>query len=1025
MRELSPQVLSRLNNNYAQEYSILIEVEWNDSKILYSDKKINGADYPYPLLIDASGLTCTTTVDEVTEAQNLTITLDDHDGTLKSIIDSVDINHKKVWIYLLFDGHPLDYKILLHQGEIHSPIIWTEGTRTLSFTVLTQFDDIEVGFSMEEGDFPSIPEEALGKVWPLVFGTVCNMQAVQLTSPRRGTLLYGEGISDFTLPHRICQAQKIMCPEVVTGTSSIDTPYPNPINSWDIPFGEEDQWQESSTQPGKYEPADWQQTSEVVSTGIDTDCVDNRMYEICNLLYQEEQQKSYEHTTLTIVNGENFPQDEITTLNINGAKFKGTFSGNVFTIIDRQHPEYEEWVHQSCVDVPLYQLTTTVTRSMLPYQGGWSRLTYNYDAADAYPEVQIEAILAAGYHLPLLQGVAYKWTGPEIVLADCLDEGGTTRRLVEGVTESKKLYDEMKAAEFHWIPAGTEVYLENESEIMYIVSLLPGTVNSVAAYKKFKSGRSLLLEVPTDYYTIYETDYTGYDVVEIGLSKKLSQIDSDWDDEIYVSFTSSVGPNPVDIIEWILTKYTTIVADTTSFASVKTALTNYPSNFYLKERKNVFDLIKDIAHQSRCAVYIRDNTMYIRYLSAEPTAVKTLTETDIIAESFLITHTESEDLNTKHIINWKRQEAGVDRDIPTDAKIVLKHNIQKYGTHEVSYDYYTQNTYDTILKSATFWLIRESNSWKSVEFSTPMKHLDLDLLDCVQLNLAVFTGKCVITSMTFDESNNKIDFTGWTPLLAGTTTPYIWAWPAAQNQLAKFPTESDEPYAGAGYDFIITPPEGHVLRSGYVLDNSIIYSSGDNYPSDIGDTAPVITCDISDIIDFEPEDPEIEEFERLQRRVNENARTQYKQPDPKEGDVTNNTHLPDKENPGEPEEGIGCIYEITVMVVVPTLIHPCSGGGCQKTGKGRAPCTGQLFHRYYTYGSAASACAAYNRLVAEWQLTQESCTAFEVGYPTVYGMPSIKTISDPTGAGEACVSCPGSSSEPNHGEIFNSREVEI
>ena len=44
----------------------------------------------------------------------------------------------------------------------------------------TKIEDVEAGFSMEEGDFPLIPPDALGKAWPLAFGSVCDIQAVQV-----------------------------------------------------------------------------------------------------------------------------------------------------------------------------------------------------------------------------------------------------------------------------------------------------------------------------------------------------------------------------------------------------------------------------------------------------------------------------------------------------------------------------------------------------------------------------------------------------------------------------------------------------------------------------------------------------------------------------------------------------------------------------------------------------------------------------------------------------------------------------
>jgi hypothetical protein len=287
----------------------------------------------------------------------------------------------------------------------------------------------------------------------------------------------------------------------------------------------------------------------------------------------------------------------------------------------------------------------------------------------------------------------------------------------------------MPTSSFFWAPAGSEVFLEAESEILHIVSLIPGTVDKVCAYKQLgdnqhysgESGSSRLQEIPAEYYTIYETDYDGYEVVEIGLTRPLSSYGEGWGDDIFVSFTSTVGPLATDIIDWILTKYTNLTSDPVSFAAVAIKLADYPCNFYLTDRKDALQLIHDIAYQSRCGLYIRNGIVYIKYLSEEPTPVKTITKSDIISKSLSKQLTETESLATKITVNWQPSGAAINNELSPEYKIILKNNINLYGTQAKDIHYYTQNTYSTILKSATFWLIRESNSWEIYKFSCPLK----------------------------------------------------------------------------------------------------------------------------------------------------------------------------------------------------------------------------------------------------------------------------------------------------------------
>lgn len=332
--------------------------------------------------------------------------------------------------------------------------------------------------------------------------------------------------------------------------------------------------------------------------------------------------------------------------------------------------------------------------------------------------------------------------------------------------------------------AGSKVYMENEAEVLFIVNLLPCTITRVAAIKTV-NGQQKLMTVPADYYTIYETDYDGYTVTEIGMTKPLSQrteivtntdgtkraVQSKWEDDLYITLTSSVGPNPIDVIQWLLNKYTSYSIDSGSFNSVRSKLQHYPCNFTLIERKNVMELIGDIARQSRCVFYIRDDVVYLKYYSEEPTSAVTITESDVLANSLKISLSNTDEIATKHVITWSKSQ------YEGDLELILKHNVAKYGTHEKAYNYYTQNIYENILKSATFWMIREANVWKQVEFSTPLKFLDLEVFDCVTLNLPDLAPqpiKAIVTSMKYDVTNEQIDFICWTPLKSGISNRIRW-----------------------------------------------------------------------------------------------------------------------------------------------------------------------------------------------------------------------------------------------------------
>lgn len=986
MRDVPADVLAHLQTSHGTEPVIIVEIQWvaGGPIIMYSDQKLSGLNYPYPIILQVSDFDTAMQVTGSGDSQQISITLDDTSGVLKTLLDENDIHKRLVRVYQGFQGLTISHKFLLFKGEISSPIIWSEGDRTLTLDVLTRQEDAEVGFSMEEGDFLSIPEEALGKTWPLVFGEICNIAAVQVRAPRRGTLVSGEGVHDFTLPNRICQAGYLQCGRNFTGQEI--------RLIWDQLAG------------GTYGLA------ETPTFGPDYDCVDARWDTICQLKYLLYQQATYENAHIEIKNGDKFPQAQTVTLDINGALFTGTFNGTDFQVIDRIHPEFDEIELIPCRPIPerhrgLVRVSTFTNNEDLDEP---------FDPAD--PNWQLSD--AGSVYEP-------NPTSPNIVAC----KEGRIRLvpgMVGGPSDAQTALDDMPTSSFVWLPPGTEVFLKEEAELLYIVSLIPGTVNHVAAYKKQPVGPDLLLEVPTEWYTIYETDYVGYEVVEIGMEKRLSLRDSNWSDEIYVSFNSDVGPNPVDIIQWLIEKYTSLAVDAASFASVQADMSNYPTNFVLRGRVNVLALLQDIAYQIRCATYIRNGVIFIKYLAAEPASVRTITASDILAKSFQITHTPSEDLVTKSVVKWQSTEAPSRNDTEIEKTIILKHNVPKYGVHEEEYNYYTQNTFSTILKSATFWQIRNSHTWKYVEFDTTIKHLDLDLFDCITLNLTQFSAnpiKCVITEASFNNKNNTVHFKAWTPVRAGTTESYSLAWPAYLPQVTMWPLDSETQWADPGYAFQVTPPLDHVLSGGDVtaLENFVVQSSGDRYPSDTGDEFPIVLCGISNFEEnsIQLEAPEFQALKLAKRNhTNLLGAKGFEREFMSISDLTPDEETPDERRAkeedtkperiacGEAQSGSGCIYEVNVQYVRPNIVTSgkilggCKGGPCWCEESG-GPCAGPLHTACHAFSSARSATMFQANVRSEIDSLMAGC-GYSCGKVAPYTVSGVKTIADPDNPDEPC-----------------------
>ena len=89
----------------------------------------------------------------------------------------------------------------------------------------------------------------------------------------------------------------------------------------------------------------------------------------------------------------------------------------------------------------------------------------------------------------------------------------------------------------------------------------PARCLTVKAFKQY-DGPHVLTTVPTDYYTVSTVNYGPIIAVIITMERQLSTYRYDdgtnqgWSNEIYVTFQSSVGPNTVDIMKYLIDTYT-------------------------------------------------------------------------------------------------------------------------------------------------------------------------------------------------------------------------------------------------------------------------------------------------------------------------------------------------------------------------------------------------------------------------------------------------------------------------------------
>lgn len=361
------------------------------------------------------------------------------------------------------------------------------------------------------------------------------------------------------------------------------------------------------------------------------------------------------------------------------------------------------------------------------------------------------------------------------------------------------IYYEEIPEDLYWEanPGTTVTQADVECEV-HIANILPSEIRGVHAYRTIDEER-LLTPVPTSYYNKNESlDLGPFVATTVTLHQPLSTYEEEnWEDTIYVSLVSSVGPNVVDILQHIVETYTSRTVDAASFDDVRDKFKSggeelYPANFCLLNRLNAATVLQEIAWQARCSLYEDGGVYYIKYLAEEPDSVVTLSDSDVLFNTFKITLTNTEDLVTKLIAKWREDYLPIE-DGDEQPEVVLRHNVKKYGLLERDVDFYIYNIESLVEKSATFWLIRLSNTWKQATFSLDSNKVRIEALDCITLDfdedlVASDPVKCLVTDVSYSPNEAVMQLSVWIPVRAGEMTQYPFAWSATAAETAEYPT---------------------------------------------------------------------------------------------------------------------------------------------------------------------------------------------------------------------------------------------
>lgn len=643
--------------------------------------------------------------------------------------------------------------------------------------------------------------------------------------------------------------------------------------------------------------------------------------ELGKLINEYDAQKATQLTTIQIQNGSKFPQNTATEIFIKDMRYQGKFSGDTFTLtsnsglqkygrvnVNKSKGKANKFVLAETDDfINLTGLYCLVWADSINTDGvlapGWHVIHVERQQVDTCIFTQVERRIPDPPEPPTYSGSGpARWaiTGMSEVLLqqarafpiddeerrniitlenlhalelipdipEFVFESTDSKYIVDGenihyIAAASPIFlgswatlismDELQSLNVSGLiynEAGSDVTLATPYDIYYIANIVPSQIVAVHAYKKTALG-STLTKLPKRLYTVHSAvNLNGLTVSAVSLKRRLDAYDGlNFENKLYVSMRSSVGPSPPDIISWLLSTYTNY----TLTGSTGTTWANYPMDFAVFGRQNTLDLVKEIAYQARCGIYVKGNEIQLVYLSGSPTVVDTITNDDIYLESLSLEISETENLNTKSVVKWRKDYLD-----NSERTMVLRHNITKYGSKEEQHDYFALTNRDLVEKTATFWLIRNSNSWKSLRFSTPLTKLALEPYDGVNLNIttAVETFNCVgvITQADYNSDTNQIDFTVWLPIKTGTIDVYDLAFPSTAPGNASFPTQAEISSGNAGTGMTVEGALTQIIQ-GASYTSSRPLDWGREFMNDSADSPPTSQLESGNMFAIEDQIP--------------------------------------------------------------------------------------------------------------------------------------------------------------------------
>lgn len=720
-RILSPITRAATEASGGTEPLLVVKIEWSSGSVWYSDKDLMIEEQGcIGQLVESSEVSAVVTSSNIGEYSSLNITLFDFDGALKRRVNRERLEGVNCIVYHHYADTGLEDLVVLLNGKMEAPV-WDEGTRRFSCTIETAYKDKDIGFTPETDAFAGFNNDVAGQMWPLCFGTVLHSPTVKAKAFGISSKVLTPG-SNVTIsgmeyiPNSFAVLRKLVnnvdqVPLDTDVTVTIDgllkfsgqfklLIYNSQGSIFNVP-PDQYYFQVGSVLPTHADLAFGPRVAR------DRDALSKRVAwldetETANIAGQ------YVYVSLGgtwIINY---------CYNQEGRKcfFSHPFPvalQNGHTIYETAGIALEQWIMADYVlnseELASMTVETSTYGTFGPFSG--MRLTFKHSIYNKSPNI---------------------------------GEFVTNGKLRKGAWLIRK-----DATVLYGVAGGTDVYIANSIPSVEILD--------VFAYRQYGDAR-IFAPIPKSYYRkYYATNIGGQIVTAIEMvNPLLFYVSEKWEDDIYVSLRSSVGPNTANIIQYLFETYSDIEIDPATFAVTREALKNYWMCFTLTQSQDYLGLVNDLAYQARCAIVISGGIASLKFLAINDSPVMSITESHILNKTLQLASTSKDNLLTNYTGLWSKTYVQEEPD-----KYIYKNNADLYGDIKEEREFFAYNTITPVRAACKFWGYRHSNLWRHLNFDSALNALPLQPHDTIYTAIGTVSQHTLSGAIISSNHDNSLD----------------------------------------------------------------------------------------------------------------------------------------------------------------------------------------------------------------------------------------------------------------------------